>query len=133
MKIKYNFGILKDKPIGIELKGKIWFNILKDTKQTKTSICLKFENATLQIDSQHFLHMKVIEKDGIVCFVETNDETFINGMFLYYMYNTQGIPIDILKDLFEEKGLKIDEEGFNILNKVQQDVTKGTFLNKDAF
>jgi alanyl-tRNA synthetase len=133
MKITYNFGILKNKLIGIELNGEIWFNVLKNFKQNGENIFLKFENSTLQINCQHFLHMKVVEKNNVVCFVESNNDKLINGMFLYYMYNTQGIPYDISKDLLEEKGFEVDEEGFNILYKTNQDLSKGTFLNKDAF
>lgn len=131
MKITYNFGLLKNNIIGIEIKNQIWYNFLKDVKQTKNSIFFKFKNCTLEVNTLHFLHMKIEKNNNIICFKETNNEKFINGLFLYYMYNTQGLPIDILKDLLEDKGYILDYNGFNIMVELQKEVSKDTFINKN--
>lgn len=133
MKITYNFGILKNRVIGIEINGTMFYNLLLDTKQTKNSIFFKFEKCTLEVNSQYFLHMKVENNNGIICFKQTKNVKFINGVFLYYMYNTQGIPYEITKDLWEKEGYILDEEGFYVLKKLQEEISKNTFLNKDAF
>lgn len=133
MKITYNFGILKNKIIGIEINDKLFYNRLLDTKQTKNSIFFKFEKCTLEVNSQYFLHMKVENHNGIICFKQTHNDKFMNGIFLYYMYNTQGIPYEITKELCEKKGLVVDEEGFYVLKKIQEEISKGTFFNKNAF
>ena len=74
--------------------------------------------------------MKVIEQNDIICFVESNNEKLLNGVFLYYMYNTQGIPFEIMEDLFKDK-FDLDKEGFNLLKEIQEEITKDTFLNKN--
>ena len=130
MKLIYNFGILKNKIIGIEINGKIYFNQLINTKQTKNSIFFKFEQCTLEVNSSHFLHMKVIKQNDIICFVESNNQKLLNGVFLYYMYNTKGIPFEIMEDLFKDK-FDLDREGFNLLKEIQEEITKNTFLNKN--
>lgn len=130
MKVTYNFGILKNRVIGIEINGKIYFNQLLSTRQTKNSIFFKFEKCTLEVNSSHFLHMKVIEQNDIICFVESNNEKLLNGVFLYYMYNTQGMPFEIMEDLFKDK-FDLDKEGFYCLKKIQEEISKNTFFNRN--
>lgn len=130
MKVTYNFGILKNRVIGIEINGKIYFNQLLSIRQTKNSIFFKFELCTLEVNSSHFLHMKVIKQNDIICFVESNNQKLLNGVFLYSMYNTQGIPFEIMEDLFKDK-FDLDKEGFNLLKEIQEEITKDTFLNKN--
>ena len=130
MKTIYNFGILKNKVIGIEINGKIYFNQLLNIKQSKNSIFFNFELCTLEVNSFHFLHMKVIKQNDIICFVESNNQKLLNGVFLYSMYNTQGIPFEIIEDLFKDK-FDLDKEGFNLLKEIQEELTKDTFLNKN--
>ncbi|OIO37218.1 MAG: alanine--tRNA ligase [Candidatus Omnitrophica bacterium CG1_02_41_171] len=45
----------------------------------------------------------------------------IPGSLLFKLYDTYGLPFDLMQDLAEEKGLLVDRDGFNGLIKKQQE------------
>jgi len=50
--------------------------------------------------------------NDIVARMKKNGETQINGNDLFMLYDTYGFPIDLSKDVAEENGFTVDEEGF---------------------
>ncbi|MDR1013233.1 MAG: alanine--tRNA ligase [Lactobacillales bacterium] len=58
----------------------------------------------------------------------------ISGRDIFKLYDTYGFPVELTKELAQEEGLKIDDEGFKIAMKEQQDraranVVKNSFMN----
>ena len=62
---------------------------------------------------------------------KNNDDT-LKGEQVFKLYDTFGFPIDLTKEIVEEKGLKLDEDGFNELLKEQKVRSKANIKNKDA-
>ncbi len=59
------------------------------------------------------------------------EKKFINGKLAFDLYQTYGFPIEMIKEIAIEKGLEVDEEGFNKLFEEHQEksrsASKGMF------
>ncbi len=67
-------------------------------------------------------------------FIESNpDLKIIPGDVVFELYDTYGFPSDLSRIIAEEKGLSVDEEGFEVEMKKQKERSKsaGTFKNYD--
>ena len=53
--------------------------------------------------------------------MEKSGEKILSGDKAFKLYDTYGFPIDLTKEILEEKGYSIDEDGFNQAMKVQKD------------
>ncbi len=53
--------------------------------------------------------------------VKNSSSTIISGHDAFRLYDTYGFPLDIMKDLAKERGLFIDEEGFEKEMKAQRE------------
>lgn len=70
---------------------------------------------------QETIHQGInILEDYISVMIE-NDEESLNGEKAFKLYDTYGFPLDLTKEMLEEKGLKVDEEGFNAHMEEQRD------------
>ena len=54
-------------------------------------------------------------------------EKILSGENAFRLYDTYGFPVDLTKEILEEKGLGIDEEGFKAASEAQRKVAQGTF------
>lgn len=52
--------------------------------------------------------------------MEANKETVLSGNNAFKLYDTYGFPIDLTKEILEEKGFTIDEDGFKNAMEVQR-------------
>ena len=134
MRIKYNFGLLKGLDVGFihEDNTRGFHGILQNVKKINGGYRFIYENHYIEISEDIFQNSLIELKDDILIFKPIS-EPIISGIFVFTMYDTYGFPMEITKEIIEEKGLKIDENGFNILKQVQKNKTKNTFKNKNAF
>lgn len=65
--------------------------------------------------------------EGIEAEMEKRKETVLSGEEAFRLYDTYGFPVDLTREILEEKGLKMDEEGFEKAMKAQRETAKGTF------
>ncbi len=65
--------------------------------------------------------------EGIEAEMEKRKETVLSGEEAFRLYDTYGFPVDLTREILEEKGLKMDEEGFEKAVKAQRETAKGTF------
>lgn len=64
---------------------------------------------------------------GIEEEMERKGEKVLSGEEAFRLYDTYGFPVDLTIEILEEKGLSIDEEGFQKAVKEQKQKAKGTF------
>ena len=70
--------------------------------------------------------------NGMLAEMGVNKEDTLKGEQAFKLYDTFGFPIDLTREIVEEKGLKLDEDGFNELLKEQKVRSKANIKNKDA-
>lgn len=58
--------------------------------------------------------------------------TTVSGADAFRLYDTYGFPLDLTKDILEEKGISVDEEGFNELMKEQKQLARSSRKAADA-
>ena len=52
--------------------------------------------------------------------MEAEQTTTLSGADAFKLYDTYGLPIDLTKEILEEKGMQVDEEGFHASMEVQR-------------
>lgn len=60
----------------------------------------------------------------IVAQMETDHVKTLSGEDAFRLYDTYGIPIDLTKEILEEKGFDVDEEGFRASMQVQRETAR---------
>ena len=64
---------------------------------------------------------------GMEADMSKKGETVLAGEEAFRLYDTYGFPVDLTKEILEEKGMQIDEEGFKKAMEAQRETAKGTF------
>ena len=75
--------------------------------------------------------------DGIQKDMEAKGVNTMSGEDAFKLYDTYGFPIDLTKEILEEKGMDIDEEAFKQAMKVQKDTARNarkttSYMGADA-
>ena len=75
--------------------------------------------------------------DGIQKDMEAKGVKTMSGEDAFKLYDTYGFPIDLTKEILEEKGMDIDEEAFKQAMKVQKDTARNarkttSYMGADA-
>ncbi len=88
------------------------------------------------VKSEEEKFLKTIEQgfellDGIIEQLETEKQTIIPGDIAFKLYDTFGFPLDLTKDIVEEKGFSVDEDKFNELMQVQKQRARDERKAKD--
>ncbi len=63
---------------------------------------------------------------------EANGEKTLSGENVFKLYDTYGFPIDLTKEITEEKGIEVDEESFRALMAEQKKRAREARANIDA-
>lgn len=134
MKIKYNFGILKQLNIGFssEDKSRRFYGVLLDVKKSQDKYRFIYENNYIELSEKDFVNCKIEKEDDIYWFICQSKPT-CSGLFLFTMYDTYGFPLELSKEECEMNSIIPDSEGFELVREIQKHKTQNTFKNKSAF
>ncbi len=88
------------------------------------------------VKSEEEKFLKTIEQgfellDGIVEQLAGQNQTVFSGEVAFKLYDTFGFPLDLTKDIVEEKGFVVDEDKFNELMQVQKQRARDERKSKD--
>lgn len=56
--------------------------------------------------------------------LETNNQKILKGEDAFKLYDTYGFPLDLTKEIASDKGIEIDDEGFNTSMKEQREKSR---------
>lgn len=65
--------------------------------------------------------------EGLEEEMKNQGSTVLSGAEAFRLYDTYGFPVDLTREILEEKGFSIDEKGFEQSAKEQKEKAKGTF------
>lgn len=82
-----------------------------------------FIKKTIAVEEERFSQtldagLAILEK--MLADIESKGEKLLPGADAFKLYDTFGFPIDLTRELTEEKGIEIDEDGFTALMKEQK-------------
>ncbi|MCI5161019.1 MAG: alanine--tRNA ligase [Candidatus Electrothrix sp. AX5] len=63
---------------------------------------------------------------------EKQDKSVINGDFIFKLYDTYGFPKDIVRDVALEKGISLDDAGFQAAMQRQREQSRRSWKGKDV-
>ena len=133
MKIKYNFGLLKNLKVGfLNNENKGFFDELKDVKLIKGKYRFIYPNNYIEVEEGIFPNFRIEHIDDVVWFIYDSN-TMISGLYLFSMYDTFGFPLEITKEIMDEKGFKCDVDGFYTIKNIQKEKNQNSYKNKNAF
>lgn len=91
----------------IELFKEEYSDLVKNEEKIKRIIKVEEEKFQETINQGISILDKYIEE------MIKKDEKILNGNKAFKLYDTYGFPLDLTKEILEEKGLKVDEEKFS--------------------
>ena len=57
--------------------------------------------------------------------LQENGGTVLDGTQAFRLYDTYGFPLDLTKEILEEKGITVDEDGFAAAMEIQKETARG--------
>ena len=88
---------------------------------------------TLKVLQEAFSYHTILHREEDVIFFEFSADRILSGMIVYSLYETCGLPLEFAVDEMDRYGIPVDEEGFRVMEKLQQNQSRGTFRDQDAF
>jgi len=76
-----------------------------------------------QLKDEEVKFNKTLER-GLKEFAKIHTDNTISGVDAFNLYQTYGFPIEMVKEVAEEKGLKVDEKGFEIEMEKHQKLSR---------
>lgn len=135
--MKYNFGLLKNRNVGFKftIDGKKYslMSEVQNIIQNKESITFVLPEMKLEILQKSFRHTIIRKDEDVIYIEENNNKTILSGYVGFSLFDTYGFPVEVLEEILEEKGYKLDVEGFEVLKMLQKEKSQGTFKNVSAF
>lgn len=134
MKIKYNFGLLKNQSIGFlnTSDGTGYHGTLRNVQKKGSRYRFVYDENYIEISEQDFLRCRLKQIDDIYYFIPDRFN-LVSPLFIFSMYDTYGFPMEITEEILVSQGLIADTEGFHLIRKIQKEKTKDTFKTKNAF
>lgn len=127
--MKINFSPIKNEYVGFFIEkdnNKVpFFSLLKDVKENKNSYIFIFDKGRLEVNKNYLIHCNFIKKENVY-FFDFLDPHNVCGLVGFSMFDTYGFPIELSKEILEEKGFFLDEEGFNVIRNLSKEKSKNT-------
>ena len=104
----------------------------KDFKEDFEDDFLKFEKIQKDLLTEEQLFFKTL-KTGIEIFeasINDTDGKQLDGAIAFKLHDTYGFPVDLTMAMAQERGLKVDQKGFDKLMKKQREGSKSSSMFK---
>ena len=107
-------------------------HLKNDFKEDFEDDFLKFEKIQKDLLTEEQLFFKTL-KTGIEIFEASINETDgkqLDGAIAFKLHDTYGFPVDLTMAMAQERGLKVDQKGFDKLMKKQREGSKSSSMFK---
>lgn len=118
----------------IQEYGEDYIDIKQNGQKVKDELLKEIEKFSKAIEEGHREFEKVIagiEKHKLFAREGEQVENIISGKAAFRLYDTFGFPIELTKELAEERGYSVDEEGFK--QKFKEHQEKSRSISAGAF
>ena len=103
-----------------------------DLKEDFKNDFLKFKKIQKDLLTEEQLFFKTL-KTGIEIFeasINETDSKQLDGAIAFKLHDTYGFPVDLTVSMAQERGLKVDQDGFDKLMKKQREGSKSSSMFK---
>jgi alanyl-tRNA synthetase len=110
----------------IESMGTIYPEIVDERERTRK---------ILRIEEERFiktLQQGINKIDAIIEEMRRSGSDTIDGEELFRLYDTYGFPLDLVRDIAVDSGIKIDENGFNKAMEEQRERARASWVAEDT-
>lgn len=93
-----------------------------------------FIKKIIKVEEERFqetIHTGLEILNGYIDDMENSNEMVLKGEHAFKLYDTYGFPIDLTKEILEEKGLDVDEVEFELEMEKQRDRARKARLGED--
>lgn len=108
-----------------EVMNEPYPELVENTQMNKK--VLKFEEERFA----HTLSSGMSILDGIMDGIKSSGKNTIHGPELFKLYDTYGFPLDLARDIAEDNGLEIDEQGFTGQMELQKTRARASWVGAD--
>ena len=91
-----------------------------------------FTIEVLKAESKRFSKVLYKGLDVLNDYIESHHLDAISGDFLFNLHDTYGFPYELAKEICEEKGIKIDSEGFNRAMNNQRETARDNWKGTNS-
>jgi len=107
--------------------------VIEENKNAYPELVSKKDFIVKSIKNEEDVFLKTIDKgmDMLASFMEKGEGNVIPGDIAFKLYDTYGFPVDLTADIAAEKGMTVDEDGFNKLMLEQRERARKARLDSD--
>ena len=126
-------GLFLDKisKVVIQESAEAYPNLIEKHDFIEKIIRIEEERFEATIGQGMTLLMEIVEqkiKDG----PDANGKMIVSGEVAFKLHDTYGFPLDLTREIFEEKGLEVDEEGFKVEMEAQKTMARHAIKNRQS-
>ncbi|MCB0033220.1 MAG: alanine--tRNA ligase, partial [Anaerolineales bacterium] len=92
----------------IQLMGDAYPELKAQAENIKKTLTQEEERFSRTLDNA------LVQLDRVLADLEKNEETVIPGDVAFDLYSTHGLPLEITRDLAEEREFQVDEKGYEL-------------------
>jgi alanyl-tRNA synthetase len=91
-----------------------------------------FTVEVLKAESKRFSKVLYKGLDVLNDYIESHNPEIVPGNFLFNLHDTYGFPYELAKEICEEKGIKVDSEGFNKAMNNQRETARDNWKGTNS-
>ncbi len=97
--------------------------VINENKNAYPELVSKKDYIVKSIKNEEEVFLKTIDKgmDMLASYMDNAKENIIPGDVAFKLYDTYGFPVDLTADIISEKGMTVDQDGFNRLMLEQRE------------
>ena len=114
--------LYKISKVVVDLMGEYYPELIERQKQIEKIIKMEEERFASTLQRGMEILSDIFEE------MKNQNKTQISGDILFKLHDTYGFPLDIVKDMAEERGFTVDEEGYIEWREKQREATRKTWI-----
>ena len=108
-------------PLVVEMMGEIYPELQKKSAQIRRVVSLEEERFLETLEQG----MAILAEQ--IAALQQSKETVLPGEVAFKLYDTFGFPLDLTREILEERGLSLDEKAFNVALEQQRERARAAF------
>ena len=110
----------------VATSGNAYPELVEKAGYIRKVIMIEEERFAATLDQGLLIFKDYLEK------IKSEEKTVMGGEMVFKLHDTYGFPLDLTREIAEEEGMRIDEEGFRVKMAQQRKKAKDALKDKDG-